>query len=566
MNLRQKSKFLWQQMIVILTLSTLLSGQLFAQAVAPKKVAELSETELELKNKITIESIKKYTSTLAADDMEGRGTLQPGGDKAANYIAEQFKNLGLKPLGDKGSYLQAIKFKETVLTAETLFQVGDEKFQLGTDYAFVPIGFKKDNKKASGDLVFIAYGIQADSIKRDDLKGVNLKGKIAVMFEGPPASISKEDWERVDAQQAIFINLVRAGVAGIVTIPHGREKEPLETGIDYLGRRQIAMEDEDGRAAPVPIPPVMLASTKTAEKLFAKSGTSYKDALALAEQNSFKAFELNQKGNIVEKYDSSKGIGNNVVGYIEGSDPALKSEAVVFSAHYDAYGKLNGKIYNGAADNALGTAEMMAVAEAFSKMTPKPKRSLVFVAVTGEEYGLYGSKYWAKKPTWDIEKVAANLNLDGIGTEVYGPVKNMVGYGAEHSTLGTLLNDVAGSYGISVMPDPFPEEKVFYRSDHYSFVERGVPALMLLGAPEGTMEELGKRIKDWEKIYYHQPSDDVMDNWAWEGAETVAEMMGIMGLRIANTSAMPEWLKNGRFGELKRGNKKELPKDDESKK
>lgn len=565
MNLRLKSKFIWQQLVVISMLSTFLSGQLFAQAVAPKRVGELSETERELTDKITVESIKKYTSTLSADDMEGRGTLQPGGDKAANYIAEQFKNLGLKPLGDKGSFLQAIKFKETVLTPETLFQVGDEKFQPSADYAFVPI-LKREDKKASGDIVFIAYGIQAKAINRDDLAGINVKGKVVVMLEGPPSSVPQAAWDKGEAAQAIFINLVRNGVAAIITIPHGREKEPLETGIDYLGRRQISMEDENERAAPVPIPPVLMASTKTAEKLFAKSGTSYKDALSMAEQNSFKPFELKQKAQIVEKYKVTKGIGNNVVGYIEGSDPALKSEAVVFSAHYDAYGKMFGKIYNGAADNALGTAEMMAVAEAFSKMEPKPKRSLIFIAVTGEEYGLYGSKYWAKKPTWDIEKVAANLNLDGIGTEVYGPVKNMVGYGAEHSTLGTLLNDVAGAYGISVMPDPFPEEKVFYRSDHYSFVERGVPALMLLGAPEGTTEELGKRIKDWEKIYYHQPSDDVMDNWAWEGAETVAEMMGIMGLRIANNAAMPEWLKNGRFGDLKRGNKKDLPKEEGSKK
>ena len=173
----------------------------------------------------------------------------------------------------------------------------------------------------------------------------------------------------------------------------------------------------------------------------------------------------------------------------------------------------NGKIYNGAADNALGTAEMLAVAEAYSKMDPKPKRSMIFLAVTGEEYGLYGSKHWAKNPTWDIKKVAANLNLDGIGTEVYGPVKNMVGFGAEHSTLGTMLDDVAKSYGINIMPDPQPEEKVFYRSDHYSFVEKGVPALMLMGAPEGTPESLVEKIKAWEKVYYHQPSDDMMKEW-----------------------------------------------------
>ena len=148
---------------------------------------------------------------------------------------------------------------------------------------------------------------------------------------------------------------------------------------------------------------------------------------------------------------------------------------------------------------------MLAVAEAYSKM--KPKRSMIFLAVTGEEYGLYGSKYWAKKPTWDIKKVSANLNLDGVGTEVYAPVKTMVGYGAEHSTLGAMLEEVSNSYGIKVVPDPVPDEKVFYRSDHYSFVERGVPALMLMGAPDGDIQIAMKRMKEWEKTDYHQPGD-----------------------------------------------------------
>ena len=155
--------------------------------------------------------------------------------------------------------------------------------------------------------------------------------------------------------------------------------------------------------------------------------------------------------------------------------------------------------------------------------------------------------------------------MDGIGTEVYGPVKNMVGFGAEHSTLGAMLDEVANSYGIKIMPDPQPEEKVFTRSDHYSFVERGVPALMLMGAPEGTPESLVAKIKAWEKVYYHQPADDVMENWDWSGAKTVAEMMGVLGLRISNQEKMPKWLKGTRFGELKRGNTKDLPEEKKSK-
>lgn len=186
---------------------------------------------------------------------------------------------------------------------------------------------------------------------------------------------------------------------------------------------------------------------------------------------------------------------------------------------------------------------------------------MVFVAVTGEEYGLYGSKHWAKNPTWDVKKIAANLNLDGIGSEVYGPVKTMVGYGAEHSTLGAMLDEVAKSYGVTVIPDPMPDEKVFYRSDHYSFVERGIPALMLLGAPAGEKEAWMKRIKDWEKTDYHQPGDTIQPNWAWEGPETVAEVMAILGWRISENPTMPNWLPSSKLSKFERGNTKEIPED-----
>ncbi len=544
---KQRQKF---ALLPILIFS--LFVQSFAQTAAS---AKLSAAEKTLAENIRIETIREITVKLSSDEMEGRGTLQPGGEKAANYIAERFQKLGLKPLGDKGSYLQKIDFKETVIDPETAFQIGDETLKHGADYAFVPMN--NGNKNISGDMVFVAYGIQADSIKRDDLKGVDVRGKVAVMLEGPPAGISKDSWKKAKAAQAVMINLVKNGVAAIVYIGHGREDHPPDESISYLSRRQITMPDEKGY--PEFVPPFVYVGSNAAGKLFAKSGVSLKDALAQAESNDFKPFKLNQKAKIVAKYKSSKGTSNNVVGYIEGSDPKLKEEAVLFSAHYDAYGIENGKIYHGAADNALGTAEMLAVAEAFSKM--KPKRSMIFLSVTGEEYGLYGSKYWAKKPTWDIKKVVANLNLDGVGTEVYGPVKTMVGYGAEHSTLGAMLQDVSDSFGIKVVPDPVPEEKVFYRSDHYSFVERGVPALMLMGAPAGDIQDAMKRMKEWEKTDYHQPGDVIQANWAWEGAETVAEIMGILGWRISETDKMPEWLPNGRFGKLERGNTKDLPEE-----
>lgn len=548
--MKSYSKSILAKQILAAFVVFLLVGQSFAQTA-------LSASEKVIAGNITIATIKEVTAALSADDMAGRGTMQAGGDMAANWIADRFKNLGLKPLGDKGSYLQKISFKEEVVTSETLLKVGDETLAHGTDFAIVPMN--NGNKDVSAEMVFVSYGIQASGIKRDDLAGVDLGGKVAVMLQGPPVGYPKKTWDEQKATQLTRRAVMTKQPAAIIRIGNGQEENATEEGISYLSRRQVMMPEEEG--APAGYPPTILVSQKAAEKLFAKSTVSFKDALAQSETSTFKSFKLNQKANLVAKYKYTKGTSSNVAGYLEGSDPKLKEEAILFSAHYDAYGTENGKIYHGAADNALGVGEMLAVAEAYSRLAVKPKRSMVFLAVTGEEYGLYGSKYWAKNPTWNIKKVAANLNLDGIGSEVYGPVKTMVGFGADHSTLGPMLDDVAKIMEISVIPDPMPDEKVFYRSDHYSFVERGVPALMLLGAPAGDKEVWIKRIKDWEKTDYHQPGDVIQPGWAWEGAETVADVMGILGWRISELPAMPTWLPASRFGKLERGNTKELPEE-----
>lgn len=531
--------------------------QTVAQTATGTAPATVSFIEKEIADGITIESIKAATATLSAENMQGRGTMQPGGDKAANWIADRFKLLGLKPLGDKGSYLQKIDFKEIAPQAEMSLTVGDQTLAHGSDFALVPQN--NGNKEVSGEMVFIAYGIQAKSINRDDLDGVSIQGKIVVMLEGPPLNIPNDAWKSQNASMLFTQAIIQQGPAAIIYIGHGREEHGPDESISYSSRRQITMPDEKGY--PVFVPPMVYVGSKAAEKIFAKSGTTLRDALTSAEANTFKPIKLNQKAKIAAKYKVTKGTSSNVVGVIEGSDPKLKEEAVLFSAHYDAYGIENGNIYYGAADNALGTAEMLAVAESYSRMSVKPKRSMIFLAVTGEEYGLYGSKHWAKNPTWNIKKVAANLNLDGIGSEVYGPVKTMVGYGAEHSTLGAMMDDVAKTMTITTIPDPFPEEKIFYRSDHYSFVERGVPSLMLMGAPAGDKAIWIKRIKDWEKGDYHQPGDIIQPNWSWEGAETVAEIMGIMGWRVSEGDTMPSWLTASRFGKLERGNTKELPEE-----
>jgi hypothetical protein len=527
----------------------------WSQSAAPATTSTLSATDRQLVDKISIATIKEIVNALAADDMQGRGTAQPGGDRAAAYLADRFAKIGLKPLGDKNSYLQPIKFRETQFLPQTTLTIGTENLKLGSDFFVSPPYSGDENINAK--LVFVAYGVDFPFLKRKDLAGVDLRGKIAVVHDGPPPEIAKDQWKKARAQLSVIQGLIARGAAAIVTIGQTVETLTFPEVADYLTRRQV--EPDSDPVLPEFVPPFLSLSNAAAEKLFASSGVTLAEAIAKAKRDDFAPIDLKQSATIKIKFKKATGVGNNVVGLLEGSDPQLKSEAVVYSAHYDAYGlSADNRIYHGAADNALGVAEMLAIAEVLARAETKPRRSIIFLAVTGEEYGGYGSDHWVKNPTWKIKQVAADLNLDGMGTEVYGPVKVLVGYGAEHSSLGTLLNEVATASGLRVIPDPMPEEKSFYRSDHYFFVKKGIPGIMILGAPDGSVESWTERLRQWEKTDYHKPSDIVRPDWDWSGPRTVASVMLLMGLRAANTESMPAWLPSSVFNR-ERGTDKPAP-------
>ncbi len=515
-----------------------------APSLATVSTHTLSNIERELAASIKVETIRDAVTALSAAEMQGRGTAQPGGEKAAHYLAGRFEQLGLKPLGNKNTYLQAIKFREFYFLPETSLKIGEETIDLGPDFVLMPPS--GNEKSVSGQLVFVAYGLVASQIKRNDLAGVDVSGKIVVMMQGPPENINKESWKSIKAQSTIIRILVSKGAAAIIFIRHGREERPFSELADYLARRQI--EPADDEELPSYVPPFLAVSDAAAEKLFAASGTTRAAALASAESNDFKPINLKQAAKIAVRLKKGSGIGNNVIGLLEGSDPKLKNEALIYSAHYDAYGvAADNRVYHGAADNALGVGEMLAIAEAFTKAAAKPKRSIIFMAVTGEEYGGYGTDYWLAHPTWKIKQVAGNLNLDGMGTEVYGEVKVLVGYGIEHSTLGSVLTDIAAANELKIIPDPRPDEKSFYRSDHYFFVKKGIPGIMILGAPGGDTKTWTDRMKEWEKSDYHQPTDVIRPEWNWNGPRTMAMVAALMGWRVANAETMPSWLPTSPF-------------------
>jgi hypothetical protein len=516
-----------------------------AATAAKTSSATLTAAERETIARVRSETVREVTTTLASKEMEGRGTAQAGGERAAKYLADRFAKLGLKPLGDNGTYLQAVKFKSTEVLPETSFKVGDATLKHGADF-ILPPPFTYEEANASAPLVFIGYGVTSPELKRDDLAGLDLKGKIVVMLSGKPKDVDAAAWQKAASPQAKVLQLIRSGVAGILIANVGSKEQPFSVIVNYLSRRQVSLAG--GPEIPFTLPPTMLMGDAAMEKIFAGSGTTYAQTLEKASNGEAVSRALGKDATIHVKVKKEEGTGSNVVGLLEGSDAKLREEAVVYSAHYDAYGLgANGVIYPGAADNALGTAMIASIAEALSKTTPRPRRSFIFLAVTGEEYGLLGAKRWVNHPTWPIEKVVANINHDSAGTEVYGPVKRVVGWGQEHSSLGPIFEDAVRATNNIVTADPLPEENVFLRSDHYEFVKKGVPALMLMGGPAGDPAVWIARTKKWMETDYHSPNDVVLPDWDWSGPQTVAQVGLLIGLRVANADTVPAWLPTSPF-------------------
>lgn len=529
-------------------------GQTAATATATKPTAVLTSPERKAADKVKLETIRSLTTTLSSKEFEGRGTAQPGGDRAAKYIADEFAKLGLKPAGENGTYFQPIKFRSTEVLSSTSVKIGDASLEHGVDYVIVP-PYSSEAVDVSGGVVFAGFGVVSPELKRDDLAGLDLKGKIVIIANGEPTGVDAAAWRRATSPQSRAMNIFRAGAAAMLVANVGTTAQPFSMVANYLSRRRVTLGSSP--AMMFKTPPVLLVGDAAMEKIFAGSPMTYAQAFEKAKAGENVSRDLGKTGTLTLRAKMAEATGNNVAAVFEGSDPKLKEEAVVYSAHYDAYGIENGRIYPGAADNALGTATIVAIAEAFTKAFPKPasrpRRSILFLAVTGEEYGLFGAEHWVRHPTWPLPKIAADINFDGIGTEVYGPVKRIVGFGAEHSDLGKVFEEITVATGNIVTEDPMPEENAFVRSDHYAFVKQGVPALMLLGAPDGDVKTMIARARKWLDTDYHSPSDVVKPDWDWTGPRTTAQVGMLIGLRVANADQMPAWLPTSLFNKPRAG-------------
>ncbi len=492
-----------------------------------------------------------YVEFLASDKLEGRNTGSEGHRKAAEFVAAQFERDGLKPAGTQG-YIQPVKFitKELDESNSSLALERDgkeQKIELGEDAI---IGTRVDPAPSEdAGLYFVGYGLRAPDADYNDFAGLDTKGKIAVYLAGAPSSMSSALAAHYQSGGQRWESLKSAGMIGAIAIPNPRHME-IPWSRTALSRFQLTMQLAAPGMDETAGEQIAIAwNPEHADELFAGSGHTLDELVAIAEQGKqLPRFALsgNLKAKTTVKHGSVE--SQNLAAIFPGSDPKLKDEYVVMSAHIDHLGigkPINGdSIYNGAMDNASGVASILEMADHLKEAHIKTKRSILFVVVTGEEKGLLGSHYFALNPTVPVHSIVADINTD-MFLPLY-PFRILTVYGLDESTLGDDARAVAQKMEIKTQPDPEPVRNIFIRSDQYSFVRVGIPSVMIdigneKGSPEAAIE------KKWLAERYHAPSDDLDQPVDKQSAATFNLLVEGLIERVADEDARPAWKANSFF-------------------
>jgi hypothetical protein len=499
---------------------------------------------------------------LADDLLEGRGTGTRGFQLAANYVRAQFEGMGLKPAGVSGSYFQNIHFRKSELLREqcslTIKRNGAEQtLAMDKDYVMVGDPLRTD-ANVEAPAVFAGYGVTAPRFNYDDYAGVDVRGKIVVALYGAPPSFPSAPGAHYSDSMVKLGNAAAHGAIGVLIVWGGKveERTPFSDLVRFY--REPTMRWLNAKDVPSDVEPKIRTratiSSSAATAMLEGSGKSWKEVVATALASKPQAFLLAVTASIHVASRHSAVESPNIAGILAGSDPQLRNEYVVFTAHADHLGistPVNGDaIYNGAGDNASGTAALIEIARAFARLPQPPRRSLLFIAVTGEEEGLLGSDYYAHNPTVPISQIIANVNMDEVSF-LYD-FKDIVPLGGEHSSLGAVADDVARHMGLEVSPDPAPEEVYFVRSDQYSFVEQGVPSIYIGEGYKTVDPKLdGKRMQlDWEATRYHLPGDDMAQPLDFNALVKGTRVDLATGYEIAQQTERPHWNKGDFFEQL----------------
>jgi Zn-dependent M28 family amino/carboxypeptidase len=486
-----------------------------------------------------------YVKILAADDMEGRETGSPGLRKAQEYVVEQLKTAGLEPAGYKGYYQPIQLVSRQIVERDSSLAVVHkgqvEPLTLGDDAIF---NTRVDlAPSVEAPLVFAGYGLTIPELGYNDLAGLDLRDKVVVIFPGAPAEIPGALASHYQSAGERWKALRKAGVVGVITILNPAAMDIPWSRISAnrahpsMALKDAEFDDTLGEELAVTFNP------EKAQKLFEGSGHSLQELVDLVkDRKALPRFPLvlsiRAKASVNKKAVES----SNLVAQLTGSDPKLKNEYVVLSAHLDHLGvgePINGdRIYNGAMDNAAGSAVLLDLIRSLKKAPAKPGRSLLFVFVTGEEKGLLGSRYFTSHPTVKPGSMIANINIDMFLPIV--PLKVLTVYGLAESDMGDMARDVAQSLGVQVQADPEPQRNAFIRSDQYNFIRHGVPALAMgvgfeKGSPEQTI------FKNWLTQRYHAPSDDLEQPVDLAAAGKYEEIIHTLMVRVADAPGRPQW-------------------------
>lgn len=487
----------------------------------------------------------EHVRILADDSMEGRETGSEGLRKAEAYVVEQLKKDGLQPAGTDGFY-QPVKFVSHQIIEKNcraaLIRDGlEEPLVLGEDAYFgTRVDLATDVK---APLVFVGYGLNIPEKNHDDLAGLDLKGKVAVLLSGSPAEIPTALASHYQTVAERWKAFREAGAIGIITIPNPASMDIPWARIS-LNRTHESMDlagAEFSETSGYQL--AMTFNPAKAERLFAGSGHTFEELAALArDRKALPRFPLSVSISAHTQVEKKELESANIVARLPGLDPQLKDEYVVLSAHIDHIGigaPVNGdRIYNGAMDDGSGSALLLDMAASLQQHPVKLRRSILFVFVTAEEKGLLGSKYFAAHPTVDPKSLVADVNSDMFLPII--PLKILRVQGLAESDLGDKTRVAAQRLGVAVQPDPEPLRNVFVRSDQYSFVRRGVPAVMLdVGFEPGSPE--AKVIKDWLTNRYHAPSDDVNQPVNLSSAALYEEIVRRLLIAVANSDGRPQW-------------------------
>jgi Zn-dependent M28 family amino/carboxypeptidase len=512
------------------------------------------------------DAVLAHIKTLSSDEFEGRGPGTKGEELTVDYLTDQFKKLGLKPGNTDGTYIQKVPLVGiTPIPAPLVFKKGGQTRELKwkDDVVAWTKHVADSASLTNSELVFVGYGVVAPEYTWDDYKGIDVKGKTLVMLVNDPPVPDPANPNELDAKtfggKAMtyygrwtykYEIAADKGAAGALII---HETGPAGYPFDVMQSKvteQFDLVTPDKNMHRVAIEGWI--SNDQGRSLLKMAGQDYDALKKQAATRDFKPVPLGVQASMTINNTLRTIDSKNVLARLDGRDPTLKNEYVVYTAHWDHLGigpAVNGdRIYNGAQDNASGTAGLLEIARAFTKLPTPPKRSILFLSVTAEEQGLLGSEYYSVTPIYPLAKTAANINMDGLN--VYGRTKDitLVGFGA--SDLDDYVKDAAGEQGRIIRPDPEPEKGFYYRSDHFNFAKQGVPALDPDSGIDyvGRPSDYGRKARDnYTEHDYHQPSDIVRPDWDLSGAREDLKVFFTVGYRIAEADKLPAWKAGNEF-------------------